>query len=211
MYTDFENKNQNISAKTNYIKRNRYKLKKQNNNNNKYNYHYNNYQIYYKSPLNEKRAWAKMLARASKKGQNKNISNSKIYQNTLMPMQNYNNNFEDKKLYKDKELYNDKSYLNKIPIKTLPDNIQRNKYKNGDKYIYFQKPYNYSKLFKSIYDYNSNISYEKNYDPITQGYNVNSFPTKQRYYGSYKLWVKDHDIFNTRYLNKKKSIYDYYD
>jgi hypothetical protein len=93
----------------------------------------------------------------------------------------------------------------------LPGGVKRNKYEIKDDY-YFQKPYNYSRLFKSVYDYNSNINFEENYDPITQGYNVNTFPTKERYYGSYKRGVKDNDIFNSKFYNKHKYLYDnFYD
>ena len=81
-----------------------------------------------------------------------------------------------------------------------------------DLLVYSRDITNYSRLFKSVYDYNSNINFEENYDPITQGYNVNTFPTKERYYGSYKRGVQDNDIFNSKFYNKHKYLYDnFYD
>ena len=100
-----------------------------------------------------------------------------------------------KKHFKESNNYD---YTTKTQITTLPGGIKRNKYEIKDD-MYFRKPYNESRLFKMVHDYNSNINYEKDYDPITQGYNVNCFPTRQRYYGSYKRGVNDHDIFNIKF------------
>ena len=59
-----------------------------------------------------------------------------------------------------------------------------------------------------VNDFNCNINYDKDYDPITQGYNVNTFPIYQRFYGSYKRGMKDHDIFNSKTKNKHKENYN---
>ena len=206
MYNNCETKTIDISVKTNYNQRRRYKLQKF-----KYN-NYNNsnikeYITNETNSLNKKNSWTSMIARTSKEGQNEIISNSKTYQSTLMPSKDYNHNYKNKNVYNDVEFIN-YNIKNKTPIKSLSDDFKKNKYKFTDENLYYQKPYNYSKLFKSVYDYNSNISYEQHYDPITQGYNINSFPTKQRYYGSYKKWVQDHDIFNTKFYNKYKYLYD---
>ena len=59
-------------------------------------------------------------------------------------------------------------------------------------------------MYKMIHDFNSDINFEDNYNPITQGYNINEFPSFQRYYGSHGRGQKDHDIFNTNFYNKYK-------
>ena len=79
-------------------------------------------------------------------------------------------------------------------ITTLPGGKKRNKYNIKDD-MYFKKPFNQSRLYKMIHDFNYNLTYDKNYEPITQGYNVNIFPTKQRFNGSYKRGIKDNQIF----------------
>ena len=86
----------------------------------------------------------------------------------------------------------------KTQITTLPGGVKRNKYEIKDD-MYFKKPYNQSRLYKMINDYNLDLNNDHYYDPITQGYNVNIFPTQQRFYGSYKRGMKDHDIFNTNF------------
>ena len=70
--------------------------------------------------------------------------------------------------------------------------------------MYFRKPYNESRLYKMIHDYNYNVNYDQNYNPITPGYNINCFPIRQRFQGSYKRGMKDHDIFNTNFNRKYK-------
>ena len=118
------------------------------------------------------------------------------YQNKNNLSNNHDqNNYWQKKHFKESNNYD---YTTKTQITTLPGGIKRNKYEIKDD-MYFRKPYNESRLFKMVHDYNSNINYEKDYDPITQGYNVNCFPTRQRYYGSYKRGVNDHDIFNIKF------------
>ena len=150
----------------------------------------------------------------------------KDYNHNKNKRNNYNNNQKDlyyedpinnASLYKYndikqkrhfKESYNN-DYLNYTQIMTIPGGIKGNKYEIQDNY-YFRKQYNYSRLYKLVYDFNSNINYEDNYFPITQGYNINSFPIKQRYYGSYKRGIQDHDIFCTKFFNKNKYLYDLY-
>ena len=197
------NRSTNIAVKTDYNNRRRNKnnryFTKSNINNDELNNNKNNLERNYlnkndKQFLNER--------------QNQ-ILNSQLFQKKMIPLLNYNNNFGERRHFKEINNYND--YITTTQITTLPGGVKRNKYEIKDDY-YFQKPYNYSRLFKSVYDYNSNINFEENYDPITQGYNVNTFPTKERYYGSYKRGVKDNDIFNSKFYNKHKYLYDnFYD
>ena len=197
------NRSTNIAVKTDYNNRRRNKnnryFTKSNINNDELNNNKNNLERNYLNKndnqfLNER--------------QNQ-ILNSKLYQKKMITLLNYNNNFGERRHFKEINNYND--YITTTQITTLPGGVKRNKYEIKDDY-YFQKPYNYSRLFKSVYDYNSNINFEENYDPITQGYNVNTFPTKERYYGSYKRGVKDNDIFNSKFYNKHKYLYDnFYD
>ena len=86
-------------------------------------------------------------------------------------------------------------------ITTLPGGIKRNKYEIKDD-MYFRKPFNESRMYKMIHDFNSDLNYKDNYNPITQGYNINEFPIYERYYGSYKKGIKDHDIFNAKFYQK---------
>ena len=146
----------------------------------------NYYNPYYTENISEKEKKTNYIKDIwVKKNQNKNISS------------NYHNyyNFGEKKHFKESNNYD---YTTKTQITTLPGGVKRNKYEIKDD-MYFRKPYNESRLFKMVHDYNSNINFEKDYDPITQGYNVNCFPIRQRYYGSYKRGINDHDIFNTKF------------
>ena len=200
-------KNQNISVKTDYNKRRRNKLIKSRNKRNNNNYNqidYNKFEGNEKRYLNEIGTWNNHLDMPSKEKYNQFSSNFKSYHNKMIPL-NINNNYGEKRHFKESNYYD---YTTKTQIVHLPGCIKRNKYDIKDDY-YFQKPYNYSRLFKLVYDYNSNINYEKNYSPITQGYNINSFPTKERYYGSYKRGVEDHDIFNLKFYKKYKHLYDF--
>ena len=203
-----EPKNINISVKTNYNKRRRKNL--YNDEDNYYkpnrNYDLNNSANKRNRNIKTNDLWNDMLARTSKEGQNKLTSNSRTYHSYMLPVYNYNN-LGEKRHFKESNNYD---YNITTQITTLPGGIKRNKYEIKDDYI-FPKPFNYSRLYKQVYDFNSNINYEDNYDPITQGYNVNSFPTKQRYYGSYKKGVLDHDIFLTKFYDKHKYLYDFYD
>ena len=90
---------------------------------------------------------------------------------------------------------NNYDYTTKTQITTLPGGLKRNYYEIKDD-MDFRLNTTESRLIKNINEFNSNINYIDNYEPIGQGYNVNSFPTQQRYYGSYKKGVYDHDIFN---------------
>ncbi len=201
-----EPNNIDASVKTYYKKRrkNLVNNKNHNNYNSKWNDDIINDNMRNKNKIKNDYLWSDMITRTSKEGQDKLISNSKTYHSNMIPVNNYNN-LGEKKHFKESDNYD---YTTKTQITTLPGGVKRNKYEIKDDYI-FPKPYNYSRLYKHVYDYNSNINYESNYDPITQGYNVNSFPTKQRYYGSYKRGVQDHDIFNTQFYNNHKYLYDY--
>lgn len=135
--------------------------------------------------------WSKMISKTSNEGQNKKVINSKTYQSNL-PINDLNITNE-KRHFKESKNFD---YITKTQITTLPGGVKKNGHEIKDDYIY-DKPKNLSKIIKSVYDYNSNINYKKHYDPITQGYNINSFPTKERYQGSYRKYIKDNDIFNT--------------
>ena len=185
----YENKKLNISVKTNYNKRRKNKYISQEEP--KINKNFN--QKERRDNLYKNDLWGSMLSRTSKEGQNQLASNSKTYRNNFT-INDYNNFGENKHFKKS----NNYDYITTTQITTIPGGVKRNFYEIKDDYI-FKKPYNYSRLFKSVYDYNSNINYEQHYDPIIQGYNINSFPTKQRYYGSYRRGVQDHDIFNNKY------------
>jgi hypothetical protein len=205
-----EPNNIDISVKTDYNKRRKYLLNNKNNHNynsfyrNDDNINNNHTNNRYKNKIKNDCIWSDMQLRTSKEGQDKLISNSKTYHSNMLPVNNYNN-LGEKKHFKESDNYD---YSVTTQITTLPGGIKRNKYEIKDDYI-FPKPYNYSRLYKQVYDYNSNIKYDYHYDPITQGYNVNSFPTKQRYYGSYKRGVQDHDIFNKNFYNNHKYLYDF--
>ena len=147
-----------------------------------------------------KDAWSTMMLRTSKEGLNKIKQNPKKYETNIL--ENDLHNYGEKRHFKESSNYD---YTTKTQITTLPGGIKRNKYEIKDD-MYFRKPYNESRLYKMIHDYNCDINYEQNYEPITQGYNVNCYPVKQRFLGSYKRGMKDHDIFN---LNNSNN-YNYY-
>ena len=205
MYGDNFNR-EDISVKTNYSQRRKRNKLFKNENNFPQSYTVgkdNRYKERKDKYILKDDKWSNMMARTSKEGQNAPISNSKSYQSNIFHRDNYNN--MEKRHFKESDNYD---YATKTQITTLPGGVKRNKYEIKDDYI-FKKPYNYSQLYKQVYDFNSNIDYERNYDPITQGYNVNSFPTKERYYGSYRRGVHDHDIFNTKFYNSHKYLYDF--
>ena len=164
----------------------------------------NNYGSIQKMPNYVKDTWSTMMSRTSKEGQNKLSPNPKNYQSNIIENEHFHN-FGEKRHFKESSNYD---YTTKTQITTLPGGVKRNKYEIKDD-MYFRKPYNESRLYKMIHDYNCNINYEQNYDPITQGYNVNCFPTKQRFYGSYKRGMKDHDIFNINNNNYNSNGFDY--
>ena len=208
---DSRKKKLNVSVKTDYSKRRRNKYIKEEkyktyNLNDRYNNNYSNRnKEKEKKYLLKSDKWSTMLARTSNEGKNEIKPNSIKYQNYINPINSCN--IGEKKHFKESDNYD---YTTKTQITTLPGGIKRNKYEIKDDYK-FQKPYNYSRLYKLVYDFNANINYEKDYNPITQGYNVNSFPTKERYYGSYRKGIKDHDIFNTKFYDNHRYLYDYND
>lgn len=214
-----ESKSPNLSLRTNYShKRRRNKLKRidSSTNNTQKNYnltlnHFNkpNNTLHYaeieKYPKIVKDPWSTILAKTSDEGHNRAMISPKRYKdNNILSINPYHNMGEKKHF---KESYN-YDYTTKTQITTLPGGVKRNRYEIKDDF-YFRKPYNESRLYKMIHDFNSNINYEQNYDPITQGYNVNCFPTYQRFYGSYKRGVIDHDIFNTNYYNYNDKGFNY--
>ena len=144
-----------------------------------------------------KDSWSNLISKTSKEGQDKvsrnldnnnNIFNSYPYYNTEKNHFKKSNNYE---------------MGTTTQITTLPGGVKRNMYEINDD-MYFKKPFNESRMYKMVYDFNADINYKDNYNPITQGYNVNVFPKYQRYYGSYRKYVKDNDIFNTNFYNKYK-------
>ena len=70
--------------------------------------------------------------------------------------------------------------------------------------MYFRKPYYESNLYKMVHDYNYDVNYEQNYNPIIQGNNINNFTIRQRLQENYKRGMKDYDIFNTNFNRKYK-------
>ncbi len=145
---------------------------------------------------NVKDAWSNMISKTSKEGQNK-VSNNPKYQSQIFssyPSYHEKNHFKKSNNY-------DMSTTTQIT--TLPGGVKRNMHEIKDD-MYFRKPFNESRMYKMIHDFNSDLNYEDNYNPITQGYNVNEFPNYQRYFGSYRKNVNDHDIFNTDFYNKYK-------
>ena len=157
----------------------------------------NNYKDIIKMPYTMNGAWSSLMTRTSKEGQNMIKPNPKRYKNNIVEDEHLHN-YGEKRHFKESSNYD---YTTKTQITTLPGGIKRNKFEIKDD-MYFRKPYNESRIYKMIHDYNCNINYEQNYDPITQGYNVNCFPIHQRFYGSYKRGMNDHDIFN---INKKNN------
>ena len=163
------------------------------------------YEEIQKYPKIIKDPWSTILGKTSNEGHNKMMISPKKYESNHILSNNHYYNFGEKKHFKESNNYD---YTTKTQITTLPGGIKRNRYEIKDD-MYFRKPYNESRLYKMIHDFNSNISYEQNYDPVTQGYNINCFPTQQRYYGSYKRGVKDHDIFNNNYYDYNDKGFNY--
>ena len=214
-----ESKSPTLSIRTDYSqKRRRNKINRVKNSlvnekkkfnlttNNFYNPNYKTNIIEYKeinqTPNYIKDPWSVILSKTSKEGQNI-IPNGRRNKSNFM-INEYFHNYGQKKHFKESSNYD---YTAKTQITTLPGGVKRNKYEIKDD-MYFRKPYNESRLYKMIHDYNIDVNYEKNYNPITQGYNVNCFPTKQRFYGSYKRGMKDHDIFNTNFNRYYKNDYN---
>ena len=150
-----------------------------------------------KKPNYIKDPWSEILTKTSKENKYEIKPNPKRYEsNNILSSDHYN--YGEKKHFKESNNYD---YTTKTQITTLPGGVKRNKYEIKDD-MYFRKPYNESRLYKMIHDYNYNVNYDQNYNPITQGYNINCFPTRQRFQGSYKRGMKDHDIFNTNFNRK---------
>ena len=145
-----------------------------------------------------KDSWSNMISKTSKEGQNK-VSNNPSFQSNIL---NSNPYFNPKRKNHFKKSYNYEMGTT-TQITTLPGGVKRNMYEIKDD-KYFPKRFNQSRMYKMIHDFNSDINFEENYNPITQGYNVNKFPNYQRYYGSYRKGVEDHDIFNTNFYHKYK-------
>ena len=153
---------------------------------------------YYTNKISHvKDSWSNLISKTSKEGQNKVSRN----------LENNNNIFNSYPYYNTEKNHFKKSHNYEMgtttQITTLPGCVKRNMYEINDD-MYFKKPFNESRMYKMIHDFNADLNYKDNYIPITQGYNVNEFPKQQRYYGSYRKDVNDHDIFNTNFYNKYK-------
>ena len=142
--------------------------------------------------------WSNIISKTSKEGQDK-VSNNPNFQSSIL---NSNPVFNPEEKNHFKKSYNYEMGTT-TQITTLPGGVKRNMYDIKDD-MYFKKPFNESRMYKMIHDFNSDINFEDNYNPITQGYNINEFPSFQRYYGSHRRGQKDHDIFNTNFYNKYK-------
>ena len=153
---------------------------------------------YYNNKQNHvKDSWSNLISKTSKEGQNKPPRNSDNNTNIFNSNSYYN---KEKNHFKKSNNY---EMGTTTQITTLPGGVKRNMYEINDD-MYFKKPFNESRMYKMIHDFNADLNYKDNYNPITQGYNVNEFPRYQRYLGSYRRDVQDHDIFNTNFYNKYK-------
>ena len=128
------------------------------------------------------------------------IFENKIQDNKTL-ITHYSNNYlkyiDDSYPYKKSQLKKSKNYdyITKTQIGNLPVEFKRNYYKiknDMDSRIKEAKTH----FRKNINEFNPNINYVGNYVKKNQGYNVNSFPLHQRYCGTYRKRVYDHDIFN---------------
>ena len=219
----YESDSKSPSIRTNYSKKRKSRIKrvqtpvsnkrinfdlnendKDNNKNNYYFSKYNEYETNKRKANVNKGNWGEMLSRTSKEGRDQISSNPNNYESGVLARNHYYYDGE-RRHFKESNNYD---YTTKTQITTLPGGVKRNKYEIKDD-MYFRKPYNESRLYKMVRDYNCNINYDKDYDPITQGYNVNTFPIYQRFYGSYKRGMKDHDIFNSRTQNEHKENYNH--
>ena len=152
---------------------------------------------YNNKPNHVKDSWSNLISKTSKEGQNKPPRNSDNNTNIFNSNSYYN---KEKNHFKKSNNY---EMGTTTQITTLPGGVKRNMYEINDD-MYFKKPFNESRMYKMIHDFNADLNYKDNYNPITQGYNVNEFPRYQRYLGSYRRDVQDHDIFNTNFYNKYK-------
>ena len=152
---------------------------------------------YNNKPNHVKDSWSNLISKTSKEGQNKPPRNSDNNTNIFNSNSYYN---KEKNHFKKSNNY---EMGTTTQITTLPGGVKRTMYEINDD-MYFKKPFNESRMYKMIHDFNADLNYKDNYNPITQGYNVNEFPRYQRYLGSYRRDVQDHDIFNTNFYNKYK-------
>ena len=152
---------------------------------------------YNNKPSHVKDSWSNLISKTSKEGQNKPPRNSDNNTNIFNSNSYYN---KEKNHFKKSNNY---EMGTTTQITTLPGGVKRNMYEINDD-MYLKKPFNESRMYKMIHDFNADLNYKDNYNPITQGYNVNEFPRYQRYLGSYRRDVQDHDIFNTNFYNKYK-------
>jgi len=142
--------------------------------------------------------WGALLSRTSSEGLNKPVHNSQTYKSSIFPNGNIYKDDPEKRLLKRTYL---SDYNNKTQITSLPGGVKRNEYEIKDN-MNLRKKNNYSFYYKMLHDYDLNVNYDSP-TPILQGYNVNKFPVRERYYGSYQKGVINHDIFN---LKKKDEI-----
>ena len=198
-----EVKSPNISIRTNYSLKRKNKIHRPNSFDTKNYYTPNNinnykYKEIKKKPNYIKDPWSEIFAKSYKENKYGIKPNPKRYESNNILSSDHYNNYEVKKHFKESNNYD---YTTKTQITTLPGGVKRNKYEIKDD-MYFRKPYNESRLYKMIHDYNYDVNYEQNYNPIIQGYNINCFPIRQRFQGSYKRGMRDHDIFNTNFNRK---------
>jgi hypothetical protein len=137
--------------------------------------------------------WGALLSRTSSEGLNKPVHNSQTYKSSIFPNGNIYKDESEKRILK-RAAFSD--YNNKTQITSLPGGVKRNKYEIKEN-MNFRNKNNYSFYYKMSHDYDLNVNYDSP-TPILQGYNVNKFPIRERYYGSYQKGVINHDIFNLK-------------
>ena len=137
--------------------------------------------------------WGALLSRTSSEGLNKPVHNSQTYKSSIFPNGSIYKGDPEKRMLKRADF---SDYNNKTQITSLPGGVKRNKYEIKDN-VNLRKKSNYSFYYKLFHDYDLNVNYDSP-TPILQGYNVNKFPVRERYYGSYQKGVINHDIFNLK-------------
>ena len=137
--------------------------------------------------------WDAMISRTSPIVKPKRINYIKTNLSNVFPNNNYFPESE-RRLVKNTPLFSE--YNIKTQITTLPGGVKREKNFIRDD-VFVNKKSKESHLIKMINEFNSNVSYDQA-EPIGQGYNVNCFPVKERYYGSYKKGVVENDLFNRK-------------
>lgn len=136
--------------------------------------------------------WGGFLSKTSAEGHNKKALNSKTYQSNVFPDENCNDENERRHF----KASNFIDYGTKTQITTLPGGVKRGHFEIKDD-VNFKINNSESRLYKLIHDYNNDLTYDDAH-PIGQGYNENTFPVNERFHGSYKRGVIDHDIFNLK-------------